>query len=179
MNPPVENHVEEPARKPEGEDARIEREIRASGAFEEMVGAAATVAPIAAAAMFAITLGGGLLEGTLGFRGVLAGFATALTFGISVFLIAFAASVAFGAPLFIALEKLRIRRAYPFYLLAFLVQFAALALVRREAPGLDRPIELLYFLPGFFIVWLFTRRLKKLWRATPAPRPPADVVRLH
>lgn len=145
--------------------------IKANIVFEKMIVSILSATAIAAAIRFAIGAGGGAFgSAALG----------AATFALLFFFAAFGAAVAVGVPLFLQLEKMKLRKAWPYALAAALVSFAILAAV-GAAPAFEAPWRVLYLVPGVAAALLFARKMKPFWRAaerSEAPSPPV-VMRLH
>jgi uncharacterized membrane protein len=145
------------------ERLKVEREVRASIAFEHMAAAAVGGGALSAAGFFTVRVVT-LIAGGSGAGALLDALLHSIVFGVVTFLVAFAAAIAVFTPLYVFLEKNRIRTIWPFHLAALFVQLAVLAALGL-APGFGAFHRFLYLLPGFLIVALFARRISPLWRA--------------
>ncbi|MBB5519067.1 hypothetical protein [Amphiplicatus metriothermophilus] len=141
------------------------RRVRAHVAFEHMIAAVLMGAALSGAALLALSNFFLLAKGAWSvgsFGGTVFG---ALRLAMLVFLIGFGAAVAVGVPLFQFLERIRMRRAWPYALAALAVQYGALWIVTGRQPLGEPPATFLFFAPGLLIAWLFARRIRPVWRA--------------
>lgn len=165
----------------ENENDEVWRRIRAHVAFEHMIAAVLMGALLSAAALFLLNNFFLLAEGAWNVGAFGGTVFSALRLAMLVFLIGFGAAVAVGVPLFQFLERIRMRRAWPYALAALAVEYAAFWVVVGRHPFGEPPATFLFFAPGLLIAWLFVRRIRPVWRAaehveTASPR---DVVPLH
>lgn len=159
--------------EPAEEQARVEREVRASLAFEHMLAAAVTGGAASAGGAFILNFARLAADASLDPTALLGALLQSLGAGVVVFLLAFAASVIVFTPLYMILEKNRVRKIWPFHGAALAVQVAILAML-GAAPGFEAPWRVIYLLPGFLIVHLFGRRIIPLWRAADRAGPAAS-----
>ncbi|GAB4520061.1 MAG: hypothetical protein Kow00133_06220 [Amphiplicatus sp.] len=157
------------------------RRIRAHVAFEHMIAAVLMGAVLSGAALFALNNSFLLAKGAWSvgaFGGTVFG---ALRLAMLVFLIGFGAAVAVGVPLFQSLERIRMRRAWPYAFAALIVEYVALWIVIGRQPLGEPPATLLFFAPGLLIAWLFVRRIRPVWRAAERAEgaAPRDIVALR
>ena len=109
---------------------------------------------------------------------------SAVYYAFIVFLAGFLSAIVVGIPLFELLEKRKLRKAWPYFIAAVVVEVLFYALVTGEAPVFaDLPVvtTVSVLLPGVVIAALFARRMRPLWRqAEKAEQTPTPiVVRLH
>lgn len=144
--------------------------IKANIVFEKMIVSILAATALAAVIGFAVKIGSGAGAAALG----------GATFALLFFFAAFGSSVAVGVPLYLRLEKLKLRKAWPYALAAALVSLAVLAAV-GAAPAFEAPWRALYLLPGVAAALLFARKMRPFWIvAERAETPPAPAVaRLH
>lgn len=147
-----------------GANDAVVAQIRANVVFENMIVSVLIIAALSAAAHFAIGLAARALEGALSFGGAASAFFAAIGFASLFFLGGFASALAFGIPLFRALERAKIRKAWPFALAALAVGFVVLAAMDL-APTVEAPARALYLLPGLAAALLFARKMRAFWRA--------------
>ncbi len=154
--------------------------IRANIVFENMIVSVLTVTAIAGAAHAVIGLGGSLVAGHMGLGAVGASALGAATFALLFFFAAFGVAVALGVPLFLRLEKLKVRKAWPYAALSAVAGFFVLAAF-GIAPAFEAPLRALYLAPGVAAAILFARKMEPFWRAAERADAARDVAvaRLH
>ncbi len=165
-----------PAREEQG----LIAEIRANVVFEKMIVSVLTVAGAAAAAHFLIGFALRAAAGAVSFAGLGTLFLNAILFAAFFFLAGFAASVAVGIPMFRALEKAKLRKAWPYCLAAFAVSFLIL-IAAGAPPSFEAPHRILFLLPGLAAALLFVRRMRPFWEAAARAEKEqqAAIIRLH
>lgn len=144
--------------------------IKATIVFEKMIASILAAAALAALIGFAVRIGGGLGAAAL----------SGATFALLFFFAAFGSAVAVGVPLYLHLEKLKIRKAWPYALAAAIAGLGILSAM-KAAPAFEAPWRALYIVPGVAAALLFARKMRPFWLAAEradAPSPPA-VLRLH
>lgn len=155
--------------------------IRTNIVFEKMIVSVLTVAAVSGAAHWLIGAGAAMSGG----EGVLAalggGFIKAAAFTLLFFFAAFATAVALGVPLWLRLERLKLRKGWP-YVAAAAAAGLMVAAAFGAAPSFEAPWRALYLVPGIAAALLFARNMRPFWtaadRAEAAPASGA-VVRLH
>lgn len=157
--------------------AQIFSQIRANIAFEHMLVAVLIAAAVSGATLlvlngfFLIAKGAGSVAGLFGIA------MDAIYFAFLTFLIGFFASVIVGLPLFMGLEKIKLRKAWPYIVAAVLIEYVAYSAQRGSVLMIDDlafPTGLVLFLPGVLAGLLFGRRMKPLWQiAERAEKTPA------
>lgn len=158
---------------------RLIASIRADIVFERMIVSVLTIAVLAGVARLIIGViwrasSAGL---TLGAAGTAV--FEAVGYAFLFFLAGFAAALAIGIPLFRALEKVKIRKTWPFALAAFAISLAILA-AAGLAPSIEAPARALHLVPGVAAALLFGRRMRPFWIAADRSDAAAPVVtRLH
>ncbi|MDZ7628614.1 MAG: hypothetical protein U5J99_09475 [Parvularculaceae bacterium] len=167
-----------------GEDPVVAT-IRTNIIFEKMIVSVLTVAAISGAAHWLISAGvalagGGSLLGAAG-----GGFIKAAAFTLLFFFAAFAAAVAVGVPLFLRLERLKLRKGWP-YVAAAGVAGLMVAAAFGIAPSFEAPWRALYLFPGIAAALLFARAMRPFWAAaeraeaaSAASSAAGAVIRLH
>jgi hypothetical protein len=157
-------------------------EIRARVAFGHMVVAVLIGAGLSAAAAFLAAIPAVLARGAFALDALSRATVDAAALGGFVFLGGFFASVAVGIPLFKALEKIRLRTAWPYVGAALIVEIAALAAVLGRWPlePANPLASLLRLLPGVLIALVFAARMRPHWRlADLADKADQTPLRLH
>ncbi len=165
---------------PASPDDPVIATVRANIVFEKMIVSVLTAAGLAGLAHVLIGVGAALFAGQLDLGSIGAPILGAATFTLLFFFSAFGGAVALGVPLFLRLEKLKIRKAWPYAIAAAAAGFLVLAAF-GAAPAFEAPWRLLYVIPGVAAAILFARKMEPLWRAAERADAARDiaVVRLH
>ena len=143
---------------------RILAQVRANVAFENMVVAVLTGAAASGVLLFAVNNAFSIAKGSWTF-GTFASIAMgSLYFVFLAFLAGFLTAVVVAMPLFLGLEKLKVRKIWPYAAAAAGVGFVALWIVGGQIP-FERPAELVLLLPGILMAVLFGLRMRPIWRA--------------
>jgi hypothetical protein len=153
---------------------RVVAFIRTNIVFETMIVSILTIAWLAFAAHLLIGLGRLAVEGALSAAAVGRALFEAVIFSVLFFLSGFAAAVAVGIPLYRWLDRLKVRKTWPYSLAALVVGAAILSAV-GAAPTPGAPANLLYLAPGLAASILFGRKMRPFWRS--AER--SDAIRLE
>ncbi len=165
---------------PASPEDKVLASIKANVVFEKMIVSVLTVAGASGAAHFLIGSGASLAAGRLSAGEIGISLLNAATFTLLFFFMAFAAAVAIGVPLYLQMERLKIRKAWPYAVAAALVSLAVLAAV-GAAPAFEAPARALYLVPGIAAALLFARKMTPFWRVAErlGDAPPPAVMRLH
>jgi len=157
-------------------------EIRANIVFEKMIVSVLVVSGFSGLAHFAIAFFLRIAAGAISIGGFGTILFNAFLFAAFFFLSGFAASVAIGIPLFKALEKAKLRKAWPYCIAAFAVSFIIL-LAAGSPPSVEAPHRFLFLLPGLAAALLFARRMRPFWEAAERRDEEAQsqfsITRLH
>lgn len=148
---------------PPASDAVI-AEIRTNIVFEKLIVSVLTVAGIAGAAHFIFGVLWRASAIGLSPGGGAAAMIAALSYAAFFFIAGFAVSLTVGIPLFRALEKAKIRKAWPYVAAASAASFLISALA-GEAPSVEEPGRLLNLIPGVAAAVLFARKMRPFWSA--------------
>lgn len=159
-------------------DDAVVASIRANIVFEKMIVSVLTVAGLAGAAHLLIGLGGRLVSGAFSPMGVMNALIASASFFALFFLAGFATAAAIGIPLYRALEKAKVRKGWPYFLVGFLVSLGVLTIL-GAAPSAASPARALYLLPGLAAAFLFVRRMRPLWSAAERAETSPAVLKLH
>jgi len=158
---------------PPPDDSNIFRQIRAHIAFEHMLFAVLIGAAASSVGAFFLTNISAALGHGWGLGALIESLVDALWTLFLVFLIGFSGSLVIGGPLFLFLERIEMRRGWPFFAAALAVEFVTLILLTGRIPDLGSLSTLAAFVPGVIIVAIFWRRVGPQWRAA------ADARRLN
>lgn len=142
-------------------------QIRANIAFEHMVAAVLIAAALSGGVVFLLSLAEAIVSERLGYSALFDAFFAAIQFSFFAFLIGFFSVVAVGLPLFLALEKIKLRKVWPYVAAGAAIEIVAAGFVIRRIP---LAVDFVSFenapllLPGLLAALLFGRRMKPLWR---------------
>lgn len=162
--------------------AQVFSQVRANIAFEHMVAAVLIAASVSGAALlllngfFLIAKGAGSLPGLFSIA------MDAIYFTFLAFLIGFFASVLAGLPLFMGLERMKLRKAWPYVAVAVLIEYAVYSIQHGNVLMVDDlsfPAGIVLFLPGVLAALLFGRRMKPLWEAAERAEKTPAVYAVH
>jgi len=160
--------------------------IRSRIAFENLVASVFYGALIGAGLYFVWRIAAYLFAGQLAISTLAAALFASIYFAFMIFLGGFLVSVCVGMQLFEVLERRKLRKAWPYFVTAFIVEVLLFSLVKRGVPVLVEAsfLDLFSFLaPGLLIAAFFTRRMRPLWldaeMAEAQEATPSKIVRLH
>ena len=145
--------------------------IRLNIAFERMVVAVLAGAFASAVALFVLTVLALLFGGGLRVQSVAYGIYEAGFFGSIVFLSGFLASAGLGLPLFNFLETRKVRKIWPYVMLALCVQYVVISVIKGQALTIADFTSLTsfsLFVPVPVILWVFSKEIRPLWKASQA-----------
>jgi hypothetical protein len=157
-------------------------EIRANIAFEHMLVAMLTAAAASGGASLFLDLGSALFGGRFGFGPLFSSLWHAISFACIAFLVGFLAIVVAGLPLFLALERIKLRKVWPYVVAAIVIELIVAGVFAGGVPMLAdfaRGGRWLFFLPGVLAAILFGRSIKPLWRAAERAETAPAVYRIH
>lgn len=143
-------------------------QIRANIAFEHMLMAVLIAAAASGAAVFLLAGGEAIVSSRQIVPALFGAFYSAMVFSFVAFLIGFFASVAVGLPLFLALEKIKLRKVWPYIAAGAAIELAAAGFVLKRMPLVDDFLSLEHaplLLPGVLAAAIFGRRMRPLWKA--------------
>jgi hypothetical protein len=161
---------------------KVFSEVRANIAFEHMIVAVLIAAAVSGAALFLLNAFFLIAKGAGSVSGVLSLGFNAVYFTFIAFLIGFLAAVVVGLPLFLALEKMKLRKVWPYVVAAILIEYAALSVRQGRVLMIDDlalPAGAVFFLPGILAAYLFGRRMRPIWRAAERAESQPAVYRVH
>lgn len=156
----------------------LSTQIRANIAFEHMVVAVLIAAAASGGAVFVLAGGEAIVSGRQIVPALFGAFYNAMQFAFVAFLIGFFSAVAVGLPLFLALEKIRLRKVWPYVAAGAAIELVAAGFVLKRIPFAG---DFLSFenapllLPGVLAAAIFGRRMRPLWKA--AEREGAPLAR--
>lgn len=143
-------------------------QIRANIAFEHMVVAVLIAAATCGAVVFVLSLGETFLSARWAWSALFGAAYSAVVFSFVSFLIGFFSAVVVGLPLYIGLERLKIRRVWPYVGAGVIIELVAAGFVLKRLPLASDFLSLQnapLLLPGVIAALVFGRRIKALWRA--------------
>lgn len=154
--------------------------IRTNIVFEKMIVSVLTVTALAGAAHLLVGFGTSAAAGGFGLGALGASVIAAATFSLLFFFSAFGAAVGLGVPLFLQLEKRKVRKAWPYVVMAAVASFFMLAAF-GAAPAFEAPERAIYLAPGVAAALLFARKMKPFWIAAERADAARDVqvARFH
>jgi hypothetical protein len=160
-------------------------QIRANIAFEHMLMAVLIAAAASGGAVFLLAGGEAIISSRQIVPALFGAFYSAMVFSFVAFLIGFFASVAVGLPLFLALEKIRLRKAWPYIAAGAAIELVAAGFVLKRMPMVEDFLSLDHaplLLPGILAAAIFGRRMGPVWKAAEreaAPFAPGGPTLLH
>lgn len=143
-------------------------QIRANLAFEHMLVAMVIAAAASGAADLVYKLAEALIAGAFGLGALFFALWRGFAFACVSFLIGFFAIVVAGLPLFMALERIKLRKAWPYVAAAIVIELIVAGVFAGGVPMLADYMKggrWLFFLPGVLAAFLFGRSIRPLWRA--------------
>jgi hypothetical protein len=164
---------------PNEDEIAVVSDVRAEIAFENMIVSVLAGSAVAGVAHFTIAVGAHLVAGS--FSLVAAGIAlvAAVGFTFLFFIAGFGASLAIGVPLYRLLEKAKLRRAWPYCLVATATGLV-IATAAGVAPTFEAPGRILYLVPGLAAALIFARKMRPFWAAIEREeREAPKIVALH
>jgi len=141
--------------------------IRTRLVFEHLVTSVLFGALISASVYLLAFVSIDLITLKFGFATLFSAIFYAVYFAFIVFLTGFLSAIVVGIPLFELLEKRKLRKAWPYFVAAVIVEVSFFALVTGKAPIIaDLPLltTVTVLAPGIIIITLFTRRMLPVWR---------------
>lgn len=151
-------------------------QIRAHIAFEHMVMAALTAAAASGAVVFVFHNLEAIVGARWSYMALFGAVYAAVRFSLVAFLIGFFASVVIGLPLFLTLERIKMRKVWPYVAAGAAVELVAAGFVLKHVPLVtdfltfdDAPL----LLPGVLAGVLFGRRIRPVWKAAERTIAPA------
>ena len=167
------------------DEARARRaisQIRANLAFEHMVMAVLIASAASAGALLFLLVGEALVIGGSLLRGIGGGIYGAMRFSFISFLAGFFAVVCVGLPLHVTLEKMKLRKVWPYVVAGVAIERVAAWFVLRRLPlatDFATPENFPLLLPGVIAALIFGRRMKPHWEAAERAESAPAVTRLH
>ncbi len=143
---------------------KVFAQVRANIAFEHMIVAVLIGAAASGALLFVVNNAVLIAKSAWSLAALASTVMATVYFVFLTFLAGFLAAVVVAMPLFLALERLKIRKVWPYAAAAAAVGFAALWIVGGQVP-FERPAETVFLLPGILMALLFGRRMRPIWRA--------------
>lgn len=143
-------------------------QVRANIAFEHMVMAALVAAAASGGVVFALGGGEAIFRGTWTIPALFSALYRAMVFSFVAFLIGFFASVVVGLPLFVALEKIKLRKDWPYVAAGAAIELVAAGFVLKRIPQVEDFLSIDHaplLLPGVLAALIFSQRMKPLWLA--------------
>lgn len=157
---------------------KVMAQVRANIAFEHMVVAVLIGAAASGVVLFVVNNAFSAAKGAWTFATFASIAMGTIYFVFLAFLAGFLAAVVVAMPLFLVLEKLKVRKVWPYALAAAAVGFAALWVVQGRVP-FDQPAEIVFLLPGVLMALLFGRRMRPIWRAATSAEMQPTIYRVH
>lgn len=127
---------------------------------------------LSGAAAFLVVLSSALIGGAATIGTLLEVTTEALFYTFVCFLLAFGAAVLVMLPLHLGLEKIGLRKLWPYLVAAFAVESLIAAIVTGRPLPLS-PESVWFFAPGLAMAILFWRRIDRARRAAERAAPPA------
>lgn len=146
------------------DDDRRLRQAQGNFAFEQMAAASLIGAGVSGLVVALYRLGAALIGGHASFGEFLRALFAGASFSALAFLACFGAASTIGASLFVALERARVRTAFPYYVAALLLGFAAAHFLFGATPSLEAPQNVALLAPGLIATAIFTARMRAYWR---------------
>jgi hypothetical protein len=148
----------------QSDNDRVIASVRTNIVFEKMIASVVTAAALSGGAHFVITVGARIASGALSWGGFGLSLYAALSFVMLFFLAGFATALVIGIPLFRALERAKLRAAWPYCLAAMAASFIVLVAMGMT-PSIEAPARALFLIPGFGAALLFAQKMRPFWVA--------------
>jgi hypothetical protein len=145
-------------------DDRDLRRAQGNYAFEQMAAAAAIGAAASGLIVLVYRTASLLVARRVSGDEVLAALFSSASFAALAFLVCFGAASTVGASLFVALERAHIRAAWPYFVAATMLSFAAAHFLFGATPSIEQPQNLALLLPGLIATTIFAARMRAYWR---------------
>lgn len=172
--------------RPADSDARCARElyrqIRANVAFEHMVMAALIAAAASGGVVFVFQSADAIFSGRWTVSALFGAAYNAMLFSFVAFLIGFFAVVAVGLPLFLMLERVKLRKVWPYAVAGAMIELIAAGFVLKRIPLVTDFASLEnapLLIPGVLAALIFGRRMKPLWEAAARAETAPAIFRIH
>lgn len=164
------------ARPPDAD--KVLAQVRANIAFENMVVAVLIGAAASGAVLFAVNNALAVAKGSWTLATLASTAMGSIYFIFLAFLAGFLAAVLVAMPLFLLLERLKMRKIWPYAAAAAAVSYAALWVVEGHVP-FERPAEIAFLFPGVLMALLFGRRMRPIWRAVERAESQPTIYRVY